>query len=61
MGLCTYRRAHLVASNLRETCGFPAYTFLKMRLAGGHFQGEYFSPYRGHFHLPACYTVFDET
>jgi hypothetical protein len=60
MGVCFFRHAFLVASHIKETCGFPAYTFLKMRLSATRIRGERFRVYRGHFNLPACNTVFSE-
>jgi hypothetical protein len=60
MGSCIFRRAFLVASAIKETCGFPAYTFLKMRLPATRIRGERFSAYQGRFRLPACRTVFSE-
>lgn len=60
MGHCIFRRAFLVASRIKETCGFPAYTFLKMRLPATRIRGERFPAYRGRFRLPACRTVLSE-
>ncbi|HEX2266235.1 MAG TPA: hypothetical protein VHH14_08115 [Solirubrobacterales bacterium] len=60
MGRCFFRRAFLVASHIKETCGLPVYTFLKMRLPVDHYRGERLPAYQGHFSLPACSTVFDE-
>ncbi|HEU4739635.1 MAG TPA: hypothetical protein VFS54_11245 [Solirubrobacterales bacterium] len=61
MGSCYYRRARLVASQIRETCGLPVYTSLRMRLRGSRQHGEYLPPLRVHYRLPACSTVFSET
>lgn len=61
MGLCYFRRADLVASRIRETCGLPVYTSLKMRLPGTRQHGGYLPPLRVRYRLPACSTVFSET
>jgi hypothetical protein len=60
MGRCFFRRAFLAASGIKETCGFPAYTFLKMRLPATRIRGERFPADQGHFRLPACRTALDE-
>jgi hypothetical protein len=60
MGRCFFRRALLVASHIKETCGLPVYTFLKMHLPVDRYRGERFPAYQGHFNLPACSTVFSE-
>ena len=61
MGTCYFRRAHLVASRLRETCGLPVYTSLRMRLPGTRQHGQRLPPTRQRYRLPACSTVFFES
>jgi hypothetical protein len=60
MGRCFFRRAFLVASRIKETCGLPVYTFLKMRLPAARSHGQRLPASQGHFNLPACSTVYGE-
>jgi hypothetical protein len=61
MGACSYRQAHLIAFRMRFACHVPVYTELRLFVAahGRGFDSPH--PFRGHFRLPACPTVFDET
>jgi hypothetical protein len=57
-GACIYRRAHLVASRRRFSCG-PVYTRLEMRLPRRTLHGHPLHRTRKLFHLPACGGPFE--
>jgi hypothetical protein len=60
-GTCVHRRAHLIAFRKRFTCHVPVYTRLRLFVAAHGRGPDSPRPFRGHFSLPACPTVFDET
>jgi len=55
MGTCIYRPAHLIAYRVRNRCGEPVYTRLRMKLPAAHRFGTYHVLFR----LPACGGAFD--
>jgi hypothetical protein len=61
MGTCIYRPASLVAYRLRESCGQPVYTRLRMKLPESHRRGYRYPAANVLFKLPACPGVFDYT
>ncbi|HVO54432.1 MAG TPA: hypothetical protein VMT37_08470 [Solirubrobacterales bacterium] len=57
-GVCTWRRAHLLAYRIDRRCG-PTYTRLRMRLPRHRLHGHLQPVYRAVFRLPACGGPFE--